>query len=248
MERKEHVVKVLISIFMKYIEDPDNPLRGELLSVFEKAFMIGVEEVISENYDPSMQHLSSYITQLLVLMNRGIIMFEEVRKNIFISQDQSQSSQFLEKWFDKMSYIMMNYGRRINQLAIIHTLPFLNKEMIAFAFPKIAPLVFSAVESYIYIKESKKAEDFYSPEKIDGYETVSMVRNVNAKGSKRLATLRANDTLMNANLAEIFITNLQKMCLNFQIDEEDLAQLLTEEKQQKSFKNLVKSTAKYFKE
>lgn len=211
MERKEHIVKILICIFMKYIEDPQNPMRGELLSIFEKAFMVGMEEVISENYDPSMQHLSSYITQLLVLMNRGIIMFEEVRNNIFNSQDQSQSSIFLEKWFDKMSFIMLNYARRINQLAIIHTLPFMNKEMIAFAFPKIAPLVFSAVESYIYIKENKNEADFYSPEKIEGYETVSMVRNVNAKGSKRLATLRSNDSLMNANLAEIFIKNLQKM-------------------------------------
>lgn len=247
MERKEFLVKVLIAVFMKYIEDSNNPDSGALLAVFEKAFMIAVDEIASENYDGSMQHLSSYITQLLVLLNRGIILSEEFRKNIFVYQDQEQSKNFLAQWFNKMTFLMLNYARRINQLAIIHTLPLLTKEMIAFVFPKMATLVFHAVESDIYVKESKNLDDFYSPEKIENYETVAVVRNVNAKGSKRLATLRAEDSLMNVSLVEAFITNLQQMCMNLEVSEQDLLELLPEEKQRSTFQNLVKGSAKYYK-
>ncbi|CAI2375884.1 unnamed protein product [Moneuplotes crassus] len=248
MERKEHLVKVLITIFMKYIEDPMSESKDVLLPILEKAFMIGVDEIASDNFDPSMQHLSSYITQLLIFVNRGIVIFEDIRKNIFESQDQKQSMLFLEKWFEKMNFLMLNFARRINQLAIIHALPLLDKEMITLVFPKMAPLVFNAVGSDVYIKETAKSEDFYSPEKIEGYEVVSMVKHVNGKTSKRLATLRQNDPLMKISLAESFINNLQTMCMKYQVDEKDLGGLLDDENQKKKFHDLVKSTARYFKE
>lgn len=155
MEKKEYLVKVLIVIFMKYIEDPNNPDSGDLLSIYEKTFSIAFHEIISENYDNSMQHLSSYMTQLLVLLNRAFILSEDFRKYVFTSQERSQTNLFLKQWFDKMSFLMLNFARRINQLAIIHILPLLTKETVTFVFPKMANLVFSAVESDIYIKETK---------------------------------------------------------------------------------------------
>ena len=211
MERKEHVVKVLITIFMKYIENPESPHRDSLLSIFEKAFMVAIDEIVSQNYENSMQHLSSYMTQLLVLLNRGMIAFEVVRNLIFKAEDQNQSMIFLENWFDKMSFLMLNFARRISQLAIIHSLPLLTKDMIRFAFPKMAPLVFSAVESDVYINQSKNRKDFYSPDKLEAYETIPMIKNVNAKGSARLTKLRERDKLMKVSLATLFITNMQAM-------------------------------------
>jgi hypothetical protein len=183
----------------------------------------------------------------LVLFNRGIVLSEEFRANIFGEQNQAQSRVFLGQWFNKMSFLMLNFARRINQLAIIHILPYLDKEILAFTFPKMAAYVFSAVESDIYIKESKNLADFYSPEKIENYETVSVVKNINSKGSSRLAHLRSEDKLMNMSLSESFISNLQKMCMNLEIDEMFLLDLLPDEKQKKAFQSLVKSSAKYFK-
>ena len=246
MERKEHLIKVLIAIFMKHIEGGPHPESETLLATFEKAFMIIFEEVCSKNYDSGMQHLSSYFTQLLVLLNRGIIISEAFRDNIFRNENHEKSKEFLNNWFSNMSFLMLNYARRINQLAIIHALPLLTKEMVADVFPKISSLIFSAIESDIYIKESKKMEDFYSPEKIEGYETVSIVKNVNAKGSKRLATLRSEDKLMTMGLTETFIQNLQSMWINLEITENDLASLLETEKEKTIFLNIVKESAKYY--
>jgi hypothetical protein len=56
MERKEHLVKILIIIFMKYIEDSNNSNSADLIPIFEKAIMIAVEEIISSNFDTSMSH------------------------------------------------------------------------------------------------------------------------------------------------------------------------------------------------
>lgn len=232
---------------MKYIEDSNSSNSADLITIFEKAIMIALEEIISSNFDTSMSHWNSYGTQLLVLFNRGIVLSEEFRSNIFGSQNQEQSRIFLEQWFNKMTLLMLNFARRINQLAIIHILPYLDKEMLAFTFPKMASYVFSAVESDIYIKESKNLADFYSPEKIENYETVSVVKNINSKGSARLAHLRSEDKLMNMGLAEAFITNLQALCMNLQVDETFLLDLLPEEKQKKAFQSLVKSSSKYFK-
>ena len=244
MERKEFMVKVLIVIFMKHIENGSD--SAALLEIFEKAFMIAMQEMVSENYNPSMQHNSSYYTQLLMLMNRGIVLSEEFRKNIFEYRSQQESIQFLCKWFDKMHFIMMNFARRINQLAIIKTLPLLSKEAVCQFFPKVAPNVFSAVESDIYINESKNTEDFYSPDKIENYETISVVKNVNAKGSKRLAALRAEDSLMNVSLVEEFINNMQAMWMKLEINENDLNELLSNDKEKLSFQNIDKQGAKYY--
>lgn len=246
MERKEHLVKLLISIFMKHIEGEPHPESGALLSTFERAFMITFEEVCSKNYDSGMQHLSSYFTQLLTLLNRGIIISEAFRDNIFRNQDQETSKEFLNNWFNNMSFLMLNYARRINQLAIIYTLPLLTKDMVTNVFPKISSLLFAAIESDIYIKESKKMEDFYSPEKIEGYETVSIVKNVNAKGSKRLASLRAQDKLIETGLTEAFIHNLQSLCVNLGVTENDLVELLESDKEKSIFLNIVKESAKYY--
>lgn len=231
---------------MKHIEELPHPESESLLSIFEKAFMITFEEVCSKNYDSGMQHLSSYFTQLLTLLNRGIIISEAFRNNIFRNENHEKSKEFLNNWFYNMSFLMLNYARRINQLAIIHTLPLLTKEMVTHIFPKMSSLIFSAIESDIYIKESKKMEDFYSPEKIEGYETVSIVKNVNAKGSKRLANLRSEDKLIEMGLTETFIHNLQSMCINLEVTENDLVELLESEKEKTSFLNIVKESAKYY--
>ena len=231
---------------MKHIEELPHPESESLLSVFEKAFMITFEEVWSKNYDSGMQHLSSYFTQLLTLLNRGIIISEAFRNNIFRNENHEKSKEFLNNWFYNMSFLMLNYARRINQLAIIHTLPLLTKEMVTHIFPKMSSLIFSAIESDIYIKESKKMEDFYSPEKIEGYETVSIVKNVNAKGSKRLANLRSEDKLIEMGLTETFIHNLQFMWINLEVTENDLVELLESEKEKTSFLNIVKESAKYY--
>lgn len=211
MERKELIIKVLIVIFMKYLESSDAQDNSELFEIFEKGFMIAVEEIATENFDPGMQHLSSYLTQLLVLFDRGIILSEEFRRNIFECQDQEKTIQFIEKWFDKMSYLMLNFARRINQIAIINVLPLLNKESLSIVFPKMAPLVFSAIESDIYIKQTEKMQDFYSPEKIMGYETVSVVKNLMAIGSERLANFRSEDKLMSVGLTAEFMIHLQSL-------------------------------------
>lgn len=56
MERKEHFVKILIIIFMKYIEDSNSSNSADLITIFEKAIMIALEEIISSNFDTSMSH------------------------------------------------------------------------------------------------------------------------------------------------------------------------------------------------
>jgi pheromone shutdown protein TraB len=58
--------------------------------------------------------------------------------------------------------------------------------------------------------------------------------------------LRAEDSLMNVSLVEEFINNMQAMWMKLEINENDLNELLSNDKEKLSFQNIVKQGAKYY--
>lgn len=116
---------------MKYIENDEAGDAQNLMEMFETVFLLAFEEICSDSYDTAMPHLSSYFTQLIILIDRGIIFSENFRVNILQNQEFDKTKLFLENWYEKMSFLILNYARRINQLAIIETLPLMSKDIIA---------------------------------------------------------------------------------------------------------------------
>ncbi|MDR3549186.1 MAG: hypothetical protein P4M11_13155 [Candidatus Pacebacteria bacterium] len=67
-------------------------------------------------------------------------------------------AQFLNGWIAKMDYIATHYGRRLNLLAVLSILPYLDVALLQVYMKRLMPYVLPLVENYIYTKESKGAK------------------------------------------------------------------------------------------
>jgi len=74
-----------------------------------------------------------------------------------------------------MEFLNSNEARRLRNIAILKILPIMSQLQIVQNFNFVIRQVNSAVQSFIYELTNQGSPEFYSPENIKGYETISRV-------------------------------------------------------------------------
>jgi hypothetical protein len=106
-----------------------------ILDAQKKFIMLATSYMTQNEVQRTMQHSSSFFTNLITFIDRVII----TDKNWFINEilavlhreQNLQFAQFVQSWFNKMDFIASRESIRINLIAIYTLLPHFSQDMIA---------------------------------------------------------------------------------------------------------------------